>query len=446
MKTYKIITLGCKVNQVESAQIASLLEEAGYTALVAEEGADIIIVNTCAVTNEAAAKSRRAFRHHKKNNPKAIGVLMGCYSQLEGKSLNEKLPEADLIFGNIKKQNAIEAIKALEKERENLLDSVGQKYFTEEILNYHTFDEMSVRGGGDHTRAFVKIQDGCNQFCSYCVIPFVRGPVRSRALDQILLEVKTLAERGYVEIVLTGIHLGQYGSDQKDTIGLTDVIDKIHEIQGIQRIRLSSIEANEITEEMIQKMPHWHKLCPHFHIPLQSGSDEVLQAMNRRYDTAYYKQKINLLRQTLPGVTITTDVIVGFPGEGEGDFEKSMAFIQSMGFMKVHVFPFSKRDGTLAATMDHQVTREEKARRSKLLTALSDVMGRKVLEEYLHEEATVLVEKSVPVGEAYQSEGYTRHYIRVVFQSKENLENKEVAVNLQTLTQDGFIAVSLGGE
>lgn len=429
MKKVKLVTLGCRVNLYESEAMAGLFLKHGYDVVQGDEEADIYVINTCAVTNEAGRKSRQTMRHIKKEHPQSIIVFTGCYAQMEEGELKEKLPEADIILGNADKDKVVSVLQAY----------TGNKGETrmQNMRQVHEFDHLRLGNFHGHTRAFLKIEDGCNNFCSYCIIPYVRGPVRSKDLTAAVKEAEELAQKGYREIVLTGIHLGQYGKDGKPYHLLT-LLEKLQELKGIERIRLSSIEGMELDSELLYRMKDMDKICHHFHIPLQSGSDNTLKSMNRRYDTKEYREKILTVRELFQDVSISTDVIVGFPGETEEDFLESVAFCKEMEFSKIHVFPYSKRSGTKASEMKCQLTQKIKSERSQILVAISDTLAYNFYIKFVNRVFPVLFEQWKKQDGFYISEGYTDHYIRVRVNSDRPLENIILPVRLTDALPDGM--------
>ena len=367
MKKVALHNLGCKVNAYETEAMQEMLEKEGYEIVPFKEGADIYIINTCTVTNIADRKSRQMLHRARKMNPDAIVVAAGCYVQAQENEHHELDSCIDIVIGNNKKQDLIQ-----------ILDEYESKCKTEEVIDInHTneYENLNLSRTGEHTRAYIKVQDGCNQFCSYCIIPFARGRVRSRSLEDVVQEVTTLSGNGYKEVVLTGIHLSSYGVDfeEQEARKKTDLLTLIlavHEIPGIERIRLGSLEPRIITEEFAKTIAGLPKMCPHFHLSLQSGCDATLKRMNRRYTTGEYYEKCELLRKYFDHPALTTDVIVGFPGETEEEFEESKAFVDKVNFYETHIFKYSKREGTRAAVMENQVPEQIKAERSAQLIEL----------------------------------------------------------------------------
>ena len=352
--------LGCKVNAYEIEAMQQLLEEAGYEIVPFEPGADIYVINTCTVTNIADRKSRQMLHKAKKMNPEAIVVATGCYVQTGGDKL-EKDEAIDLVLGNNQKINIVEALAEYAENKP------GHGSHVIKINQTKEYEDLSIDHTAEHVRAYIKVQDGCNQFCTYCIIPYARGRVRSRNIESVLKEVRSLAEKGYKEVVLTGIHLSSYGVDfpeeKKET--LLSLIRAVHEIEGIQRIRLGSLEPGIVTREFAEGIAALPKVCPHFHLSLQSGCDETLERMNRRYRSGEYRERCELLREVYGNPALTTDVIVGFPQESEEEFQKSYDFVDGIHFYETHIFKYSRRQGTKAAAMDGQLTEAEKARRSE---------------------------------------------------------------------------------
>ena len=417
MKKAALHNLGCKVNAYEKEAMQQLLENAGYEIVPFNQNADIYVINTCAVTNMADRKSRQMIHRAKKLNPNAIVVAAGCYVQTkEAAGLVDRM--ADIVIGNNKKHELIRLIEQYEK--------TGRK--TVEVCDINRekqeYEPLSLVRTAEHTRAFIKVQDGCDQFCSYCIIPFARGRVRSRALSQVLGEVETLAASGYQEIVLTGIHLSSYGKDNGES--LLGLIQKVHEIDGISRIRLGSIEPRIVTEDFARQLAALPKVCPHFHLSLQSGCDSVLERMNRRYRTAEYAAGCGLLRKYFVQPAITTDVIVGFPGETEEEFRVTKEYLERIHFYEMHIFKYSARDGTRAAAMEGQIPEPVKAARSASLLALADQMSKSFRDAYLGQRVTALLEEPMFYEGVRYMTGYTPEYIRVAIRTEESGANRFV--------------------
>ncbi len=421
MKKAALHNLGCKVNAYETDAMEQLLSEAGYTIVPFEETADVYVINTCAVTNIADRKSRQMLHKAKKQNPAAIVVAAGCYVQTSAKeaALDASI---DILLGNNEKHRLLSLIDECREKRRSAVEEIAQTTALLDINHCRApYEELKVSNPTEHTRAFLKVQDGCNQFCSYCIIPYARGRIRSRALADVLEETRTLAANGFQEIVLTGIHLSSYGAENGGS--LLTLIQSIAEIDGIARIRLGSLEPGIITEEFVAAIFSIKKVCPHFHLSLQSGSNSVLRRMNRKYTVEEYAEKCALLRRFYDHPAITTDVIVGFPGETQEEFEESCAFVQAIGFYEVHVFPYSRRDGTAAAKMPNQLPNRLKQERARGLLQLSEALKEEFLSFYDGKEVEVLFEEAREKdGKTYFS-GFTPEYVKVTVQSGEPLEN-----------------------
>ena len=422
MKRAALHNLGCKVNAYETEAMQQLLEENGYEIVPFKEGADVYIINTCTVTNMADRKSRQMLHRAKKMNPDAIVVAAGCYVQ--AKEASGEIDESiDIVIGNNKKKDLIQILDGFYEKKQ------GQNKAVIDINHTHEYEEMHLNKTAEHTRAYIKVQDGCNQFCTYCIIPFARGRVRSRAKEDVVREVTELAANGYQEVVLTGIHLSSYGVDLENE-NLLSLILAVNEIEGIKRIRLGSLEPRIITEDFVKTISGLEKMCPHFHLSLQSGCDETLRRMNRRYTSEEYYEKCMLLRKYFAHPALTTDVIVGFPGETEEEFEKSKAFIDKVDFYETHIFKYSKRQGTKAAVMPDQVPEQEKTRRSNILLAL-DEQNRKAYEErFAGKETEILVEEQMEKDGKTYWVGHTKEYIRLAVVSDENLSGRLVRVTV----------------
>lgn len=413
-------TLGCRVNQYESDAMAELFANKGYEIVDFDSPADIYIVNTCDVTNESSRKSRQSIRKAVKNNPDAVVAVVGCYAQLQAEEIS-KIPGVDVVVGTKHRHRIVDFVESVSKDG-------GQIIAVEDIMQERAFEDIAFKGHRQRTRAFLKIQEGCNMFCSYCIIPYARGPIRSRTMESIQREAKNLAEDGFKEIVLTGIHLGLYGHDIKDTkLHLSDVAAMLAEINGLNRIRLSSIEALELTDDFLEILSKIDKFCHHFHIPLQSGSNSVLRRMHRRYTKEQFQERVNAIRRGFADVSITTDVITGFPGETPEEFDETLDFIKETGFSKLHVFPFSPKEGTPAAKMDNPVPKSVKTERSHILLELSQDLEERYRENFLGRTMDVLFEDEFKKG---LCEGLTKNYIKVVVPSLEELNNKVLPVSL----------------
>lgn len=412
MKKAASFALGCKVNQYESEAIAELFAEKGYEIVGIDEEADVYVINTCTVTNFGDKKSRQLIRKVKRQNENAIVAVVGCYAQTAPQELMQ-VEGVNLVIGTKDRALIVEMV-------ENYDIGKGVENHVTDIMKERVFEPLSIQKLANRTRAYLKIQDGCSQYCSYCIIPYARGPIRSREPQEVLAEVRRLAENGFKEVVLTGIHVASYGKDRKDT-SLLEILRQVHEVEGIERIRFSSIEPNVVTEEFAQTMAKLPKVCDHFHLSLQSGCDKTLKEMNRKYDTEKYRQAAATLRKYLPHVALTTDIIVGFPGETEADFQASYAFAEEIGFAKIHVFPYSPKRGTPAAARKDQLPNAVKAERSHKLIALSDRMAADFLADYVGQDVEVLYERAVEDG-VY--EGHTTNYMKVRGRSEKDLTNQ----------------------
>lgn len=428
MKKAALHNLGCKVNAYETEAMQELLEQNGYEIVPFQEGADIYIINTCTVTNMADRKSRQMIHRAKKMNPDAIVVAAGCYVQAQENS--DKIDECiDIVIGNNKKQNLIEILEEYEQKRKEA-DGVFVQQEVIDINHTKEYEELHLTKTAEHTRAYIKVQDGCNQFCTYCIIPYMRGRVRSRRKEEVVEEVSALAANGYKEVVLTGIHLSSYGVDFEEKETLLSLIQAVHAIEGIERIRLGSLEPRIITEEFASALSALPKICPHFHLSLQSGCEETLKRMNRRYSAEEYFEKCMLLRKYFENPALTTDIIVGFPGETEEEFEESRAFVEKVNFYETHIFKYSKRQGTKAAVMPNQVPEPEKTKRSNTLLALDERNRKAYEEQFSGKETEILVEDQMEKdGKTYWI-GHTKEYIRLAILSDENLSGRLLRVTV----------------
>lgn len=409
--------LGCKVNAYETEAMQQLLEDAGYEIVPFGERADVYIINTCSVTNVADKKSRQMLHRAKKLNPDAVVVAAGCYVQAAGDVLEDD-GKVDLIIGNNKKKDLVRLLERYFKDHKR----------TEEIIDIgasREYEALHIKKLADHTRAFIKVQDGCNQFCSYCIIPYTRGRVRSRSMEDIIKEVTLLTENGCREIVLTGIHLSSYGADShgEGEQPLLELIRRLDRAEGINRIRLGSLEPRIMTEDFVKALSELKSVCPHFHLSLQSGCDATLLRMNRRYTTGEYLEGCERLRRYFDHPAITTDVIVGFPGETEAEFEETKAFLRKIRFYEMHIFKYSRRAGTKAADMERQVPDPVKAERSEELLTLGRELSREYRESFLGRCTQVLLEeREEHNGTAYMT-GYTREYVKAAVPFREGLKN-----------------------
>lgn len=414
-KKVALHNLGCKVNAYEVEAMQQLLENAGYETVPFEEGADVYVINTCTVTNIADRKSRQMLHKAKKMNPEAIVVATGCYVQTGGDKL-EKDEAIDLVLGNNQKINIVEALAEYAENKP------GHGSHVIKINQTKEYEDLSIDHTAEHVRAYIKVQDGCNQFCTYCIIPYARGRVRSRNIESVLKEVHSLAEKGYKEVVLTGIHLSSYGVDfpeeKKET--LLSLIRAVHEIEGIQRIRLGSLEPGIVTREFAEGIAALPKVCPHFHLSLQSGCDETLERMNRRYRSGEYRERCELLREVYGNPALTTDVIVGFPQESEEEFQKSYDFVDGIHFYETHIFKYSRRQGTKAAAMDGQLTEAEKARRSEKMIEMHHRHASDYEKSMIGKELEVLIEEEYTNDGRTWYLGHSREYIKTAVPKSEN--------------------------
>lgn len=418
------MTIGCKVNFYDSEAMAELFREKGYEIVDFGEFADVYVVNTCTVTNFGDKKSRQAIRRTKKINPKAIVAATGCYAQVAPDEI-AKIPDVDIIIGTDRRSEIVDIVEGYEKGKRVSL--VG------DIMKVRDFERLRIDSLRDRCRAYIKIQEGCNRFCSYCIIPYARGPVRSRALSDIVDEVRSLAENGFKEVVLTGIHVASYGLYSKDKVGLIDVIKAVSQIDGIERIRFSSIEPTVITDEFLSELSKLPKVCRHFHLSLQSGSDRILKAMNRRYTRDEYYDACVKIRSLWKDCAITTDIIAGFPTESEDDFRDSLSLAEKCGISKIHAFPYSPKKGTPAAVMEGQISANVKQERVKRLIELSNRNRIRFFEGLLGKEYEVLFERETEEG-IY--EGHTTNYCNVVVHSKENIANRVLKVRLEEIINE----------
>ena len=412
--------LGCKVNSYETEAMQQLLEDAGYEIVPFREGADVYIINTCSVTNVADRKSRQMLHRAKKMNPSAAVVAVGCYVQAAGSEL-KKDEAVDLIVGNNQKKDLVQILDDYFADHENSGEIL-------DIGHSQEYEELHIRRIADHTRAFIKVQDGCNQFCSYCIIPYTRGRVRSRRPEDIEHEVRGIAEAGYKEIVLTGIHLSSYGVDFKDEQqeNLLTLIKRLDQIPGIERLRLGSLEPRIVTREFAKELASLRTICPHFHLSLQSGCDATLKRMNRRYNAAEYQACCEILREEFDNPAITTDVIVGFPGETEEEFAETERFLKAIHFYEMHIFKYSRRAGTRAADMPDQVPEGTKSVRSDILLALEKQQSLEYRGRFLGTEEEILLEEPIEIDGTKYMMGHTRQYVKGAVPYEEGLKNKTV--------------------
>ena len=426
MRKAALHNLGCKVNAYETEAMQEMLEQNGYEIVPFAEGADVYVINTCTVTNMADHKSRQMLHRARKMNPNAVVVAAGCYVQAQGAKADDCI---DIIIGNNKKKDLIAILDehfAKIEEKEPQVELI-------DIAHTHEYEEMRVSRQAEHTRANVKVQDGCNQFCSYCIIPYARGRVRSRKMEDVLAEVHTLASNGYQEIVLTGIHLSSYGIDTGEN--LLELIRAVHQVEGILRIRLGSLEPRIITREFAEGIAALPKMCPHFHLSLQSGCNTTLKRMNRRYTAEEYYEKCELLREVFDHPALTTDVIVGFPGETEEEFRESKAFLEKVNFYETHIFKYSRRQGTKAAEMKDQVPEPVKTERSNQLIALGKVNKKAFEDRLIGQTVEVLMEEEIQRDSETWQIGHTREYVKVGRKTEENLTNQLINVEIENRSQ-----------
>ncbi len=467
MKNVALHNLGCKVNSYELDVVQQMLQENGYKIVPFDQKADIYIVNTCTVTNIADRKSRQMLHRAKAKNPEAIVVAVGCYVQTgkEDVVLDECI---DLAIGNNRKKEIVSIIEEFLKQRGMLEDTKAQKVDKTlcdttiiDVNNTYEYEEMTLKKTAEHTRAYIKIQDGCNQFCTYCIIPYARGRVRSRHAEDIRREIEGLVKAGYQEIVLTGIHISSYGIDfdssawlegrsvevlkdegRHDYSGaskLIDLIERIHDIEGIKRIRIGSLEPRIVTKEFAARLSKLSKICPHFHLSLQSGCDATLKRMNRHYTAEEYLQGVKNLREAFGRPAITTDVIVGFAQETEEEFAQTKAFLEQVGFYEMHIFKYSKRQGTIAAQMPGQVPDHKKTERSNVLLELEKIQSKEFRAYYLDKEVEVLFEETKVIGGVPYQLGHTADYVKVALNTPENLANQFKTVKISGFLTDEIL-------
>ena len=441
MKKAALHNLGCKVNAYETEAMQEMLEQAGYEIVPFKEGADVYVINTCTVTNIADRKSRQMLHRARKLNPEAVVVAAGCYVQTQGE--REIDPCIDIVIGNNHKKDLVRILREYEENREKdrTDGQPGEESGTHtageigDINRTKEYESLHLTRTGEHTRAYIKVQDGCNQFCTYCIIPYARGRVRSREMQDVEQEVRTLAGNGYQEVVLTGIHLSSYGIDFDGQRHLIELIRAVHEIEGIRRIRLGSLEPGIVTEEFAEALASMPKICPHFHLSLQSGCDAVLKRMNRKYTSGEYYEKCRILRKYFDAPALTTDVIVGFPGETEAEFQESYDFVDKVDFYETHIFKYSKREGTKAASMPDQVDEQIKAQRSARLIELGEKKRKAYEKKFIGRTVEVLVEEDAVIGGKNVQTGHTKEYIKIALDSEENLRNCIVNVQIDNDSQ-----------
>lgn len=423
-----ILTLGCKVNQVESEAMMELFEEDGFVIIPPSEKSDIFVINTCAVTKESERKSRQLINKSKRMNPNSLVVAVGCSVQLHSKKISEET-QVDMVIGTKNKGSVLKLVK-------DKMNSIKSENSIEAFKPKESFENLSISRVHDKTRANIKIQDGCSQFCSYCIIPYVRGPIRSRDKNEIVNEVKLLASNGYKEIVVNGIHISSYGRDLGIENALIDLVEELNNIESIERIRFGSLEPNIITEEFMSRLTKLDKVCDHFHLSMQSGSDTVLDRMNRKYTSEQYNNKVDIIRKYMPESGITTDVIVGFPGETEEEFQETFDFIEKIKFSRIHVFKYSVREGTKAASFDNQIDEKTKSERSKRLISLGEDLAHEFMKEFIGKEVKILVEAEK--NENYY-EGYTTNYLKVLLKDDINIKNEIISTTIKGIDGEFLI-------
>jgi threonylcarbamoyladenosine tRNA methylthiotransferase MtaB len=426
-------TLGCRVNQYETEAMIEKFKRDGYEVVDFDKFADVYVVNTCTVTNMGDKKSRQMIGRARKENSEAIIAVVGCYSQIKPEEVS-LIEGVDVVLGTRNKGDAVYWVNRAREEKEKIVE-------VSDVLKNTEFEELNVEEYRDRTRAFVKVQDGCNRFCSYCLIPYARGAVCSKDPVKALDEVRKLAEHGFKEIVLTGIHIASYGADLPGEWDLMRLLKEIDKLEGIERVRIGSIDPQFFTDEAIEETAKLKKLCAHFHLSLQSGCDETLKRMNRKYSRSDYRHIVDLLREKIKDVSITTDIIVGFPGETDEEFEQTYEFLKGIELSKMHIFKFSPREGTKAASMKNQINGSKKEERSKRLIALDLDLEKKFRSSYLGREIPVLYEHTLG-GQAGRYEGYTSNYIKVVVESDRDISGE--IINTRTFEdQDGFLRGNL---
>lgn len=446
-KTVAFCTLGCKVNQYETDAMRGSFEAEGYEVKEFSQEASVYVINTCTVTNMADRKSRQMMHRAKKKNPDGIIVAVGCYVQAAKEQLEEDTL-IDLVIGNNMKSQVVQIVEQYIQDNRHTED---RDAYVADIAHNHEYETMHIETVSEHTRAYIKIQDGCNQFCSYCIIPYARGRVRSRKMEDILQEVRNLTANGYKEIVLTGIHISSYGldfehtADEQEDYGpfknsaLIDLIEALSGIEGLERIRLGSLEPRIITENFVRRLCKVPQICPHFHLSLQSGCDETLKRMNRHYTTALYLEKCGILRQYFDRPALTTDVIVGFPGETEEEFAQTERFLETVHFSDMHIFKYSKRRGTKAADMPNQIDPQIHSVRSEKLIALGERMKDDFLEACKDQEQIVLIEEETEIDGTKYMTGHSKNYIRCAFEMDGLVPNMVIKGTINSKLNEEFV-------
>lgn len=427
-----LYTLGCRVNSYESEAMAEKFIKEGYEVVSFDEFSDVYVINTCTVTNMGDKKSRQMIGRARRHNPEAIIAVVGCYSQIASDEIAE-IEGVDVVLGSRNKGDVVYWVNRAREESKQVVE-------VKDVLKNNKFEQLAINEYQDKTRAFLKIQDGCNRFCSYCLIPFARGGVCSKEPEEILKEVKELSKNGFKEIILSGVHTASYGVDLEGNWDLVKILEEINKIEGIERIRIGSIDPTFFTEGVIERICNLEKMCPHFHLSLQSGCDATIRRMNRKYTAQEYKDVVENLRKHMKDVSITTDIIVGFPGESKGEFEATYEFLKDIKLSKMHIFKYSKRTGTKAAEMPFQVDGLIKEERSKKLIELNNALEVEFMEKFLGREMRVLYEEAIS-GKENTYVGYTENYIKVITESEEKLEGKIVPTKLVAVKQENMVGI-----
>ncbi len=427
-----LYTLGCRVNSYESEAMAEKFIKEGYEVVSFDEFSDVYVINTCTVTNMGDKKSRQMIGRARRHNPEAIIAVVGCYSQIASDEIAQ-IEGVDVVLGSRNKGDIVYWVNRAREESKQVVE-------VKDVLKNNKFEQLAINEYQDKTRAFLKIQDGCNRFCSYCLIPFARGGVCSKEPEEILKEVKELSKNGFKEIILSGVHTASYGVDLEGNWDLVKILEEINKIEGIERIRIGSIDPTFFTEGVIERICNLEKMCPHFHLSLQSGCDATIRRMNRKYTAQEYKDVVENLRKYMKDVSITTDIIVGFPGESNVEFEATYEFLKGIKLSKMHIFKYSKRTGTKAAEMPFQVDGLIKEERSKKLIELNNALEVEFMEKFLGREMRVLYEEAIS-GKENTYVGYTENYIKVITESDENLEGKIVPTKLAAVKQENMVGI-----
>lgn len=427
-----LYTLGCRVNSYESEAMAEKFIKEGYEVVSFDDFSDVYVINTCTVTNMGDKKSRQMIGRARRHNPEAIIAVVGCYSQIASDEIAQ-IEGVDVVLGSRNKGDIVYWVNRAREESKQVVE-------VKDVLKNNKFEQLAISEYQDKTRAFLKIQDGCNRFCSYCLIPFARGGVCSKEPQKILKEVKELSKNGFKEIILSGVHTASYGVDLEGNWDLVKILEEINRIEGIERIRIGSIDPTFFTEGVIERICNLEKMCPHFHLSLQSGCDATIRRMNRKYTAQEYKDVVENLRKYMKDVSITTDIIVGFPGESNIEFEATYEFLKGIKLSKMHIFKYSKRTGTKAAEMPFQVDGLIKEERSKKLIELNNALEVEFMERFLGREMRVLYEEAIS-GKENTYVGYTENYIKVITESDENLEGKIVPTKLVAVKQENMVGI-----